>query len=254
MFVYCEELAIQAFFIAIERRRRAARKRKGSIKPPIKMSPAMVTAVRKRAPAVARRAELGRVHAVAEELLQHFFLVADAVGLDLYDPEYTYGEYVTLLLFGAAKRVRGDYPADPRGAWAEVERSVEPAADEDLDGDNGDESADGPTDALGRFVDPLQTHGHVLEVMAEWSDPMRSLALSVWADGLPITELAATLNASTNALNLRLRRARLRLSARTGAPLRLRTARSAPRGRLGGSRGTGQSCRRPGDSSSPVPQ
>jgi hypothetical protein len=208
----------------------------------------MVVAVRKRVPTVAWRAGLRRVHAVLDELFQEFFPVADDVGLDWYDPAYTYGQYVTRLLFEAAERLGGTYPADPRGAWTTAERVAPPV---DLDEAEGEEQGGAPTDAIGRFIDPLQTHGQVLEVMAEWSDPMRSLALSAWADGLPITELAATLNQSTNALNLRLRRARMSLSARTGASLRLRRPRARrpadgdPRGGLDESGGS------PGDSSPP---
>jgi hypothetical protein len=218
-----EELTIKTFLDDLEARRRVARRSGGTVRPRIVMSSGMAAAVRRRSPAVVRRTRLGRVHVAVDELLQEFFPVADEVGLDRYDPSYTYGQYVTWMLFEAARRLGGAYPADPSGAWTAAEREAGAA-----DGPTG-EGDDGGLAPKGCVADPLQTCEQVREVLAGLSEALRTPALRVWVDGLSIALAAAEARVSVNALHLRLSRVRRTLSARTGVPLGLRRRESRPR-------------------------
>jgi len=208
-----EEQRIKAFFEEVNNARanKAASTGAGPTSPScVAPTDAMHAAVHRRIPKVIWKTRLAGLNNAAAELAQEFRVVAGEIGLDRFKPEFAYGEYVTLLLYEAANRLRELYDEDRR-----VNIGLP-------DGDIVAEVAEADEKPDGERHTPLQTIAEVEQVLAELSDTLQRTAHRVWFDGRKIVEVAAEEQVRANTIALRLHRVRCHLMSRMRTPQNFR--------------------------------
>jgi DNA-directed RNA polymerase specialized sigma24 family protein len=211
-----EEVEIKSFFKQME----AVRLRNGGDNraprsascPRIVLSEIMARASRFRVPSVVWKTRLFCIHDAADELTQEFTVVAMEIGLEPFKAGYTYGQYLTSVLFEAANRLLDAH---------RHERHVQIGLpDIEFPVMLSEEEPPKPC----HLRDPQKTVGRVLEVISEFPPELEQTASRVWLKGHKPEEVAADEKISINAVALRIYRMRRRLSTRLGIPLNLRDA------------------------------